>query len=262
MENKFSERLKNLISDESVHGFAKRSGISDSVMRKYLSGEATPGIDKALSMAESLGVSVGWLITGRGPKDPSVVYAGEEREPIKNRQMLALGAYGHQDREIDLDTSPYERGITRSSTPPLGNGASKSIPMVNVAASAGHGALIYDEDHTEIVSFSQEWLHQQRLSPNELFIVPTIGESMEPTIHSGDLLLCSQAEHHKKAGDGVYVVRLDGNILVKRTQVLPGKKIKVSSDNANQFSPYEIELNDGIDFAVIGKVVFVLCKRV
>lgn len=136
-----------------------------------------------------------------------------------------------------------------------------NIPLLNIAASVAHGKdLVYDETQMELVSFSQEWLHQQRLSPNELFMMPTIGDSMEPTIHSGDLLLCSESEHHKKAGDGVYVVRLDGNILVKRTQVLPGKKIIVTSDNAKQFQPYEIEMNGGVDFAVIGKVVFVLKK--
>lgn len=249
MENKFSERLKNLISDESVHGFAKRSGISDSVMRKYLSGEATPGIDKALSMAESLGVSVGWLITGGGPK-----------EAPKPREMIGYGAQGMEDREIDFDTSPYERVVARDLTVPVDNSAIKYIPLVNVSASAGGGSLVYEENNKRFVGFSLPWLHQNYLSPNELFIVPTIGDSMEPTIHSGDLLLCSESDPHKKAGDGVYVVRLDGNILVKRTQVLPGKKIMVTSDNSKQFQPYAIDVNEGSDFAVIAKVVFVLKK--
>ncbi len=37
---------------------------------------------------------------------------------------------------------------------------------------------------------------------------------------------------------------------------MPGRNLKVVSDNA-AFEPYTIPLSDGVDFAVIGRVVFV-----
>lgn len=232
IDENFIQRLGQCV--ESVGNAAqlsKKTGISRPMIGDYLSGKSEPSRTKLIDIARTSGVSLEWLATGAGTK-----------EAPKPREMIA------------------EWGIDQASADSPNNSARKSIPLVNVAASAGGGALVYEETNKEFVSFPQPWLHQNYLSPNELFMMPTIGDSMEPTIHSGDLLLCSESEHHKKAGDGVYVVRLDGNILVKRTQVLPGKKIIVTSDNAKQFQPYEIEMNDGVDFAVIGKVVFVLKK--
>lgn len=49
--------------------FAKKSGISDSLIRKYLSG-SLPGMDKLIALAEAGGVRVGWLATGELPMRP------------------------------------------------------------------------------------------------------------------------------------------------------------------------------------------------
>jgi phage repressor protein C with HTH and peptisase S24 domain len=48
---------------------------------------------------------------------------------------------------------------------------------------------------------------------------------------------------------------LEGDILVKRLQRVPGGKIKVSSDNP-AYEPFYIALEDGgVDFALLGRVV-------
>ena len=79
---------------------------------------------------------------------------------------------------------------------------------------------------------------------------------MEPTIKAGEYLLASRSERHLKLADGIYIVRLEGNVLVKRIQILPGQKIKISSDNPS-YDPYEIKLDEGVDFDILGKVVLV-----
>lgn len=107
------------------------------------------------------------------------------------------------------------------------------------------------------VMFDRAWLYNTwHLNPADLFSIGSVGESMEPTIRAGEFLLASRAENHLKPGDGIYVVRLDGHILVKRLQLLPGGRLIISSDNP-AYKPYEIKLDDGVDFAIIGKVVLV-----
>lgn len=131
------------------------------------------------------------------------------------------------------------------------------LPVMNAMASAGGGAASLTEHQTGIIKFDRAWLYNTwHLNPNDLFTMPTMGESMEPTIKAGEYLLASRAEDHLKPGDGIYIIRLDGHILVKRLQILPGGKLVISSDNA-AYQPYEIALNDGVDFAILGKVVLV-----
>ena len=80
---------------------------------------------------------------------------------------------------------------------------------------------------------------------------------MEPTIKAGEYLLCSRSERHTQVGDGIYVIRLDGNILVKRLQVLPGGILEVSSDNSMYYKPFKLTISKQVDFQVLGKVILV-----
>ena len=61
---RFGERLKAAIGKESVNSFAKRCGISEATIRKYMNGNTYPGIDKMHALSESTGKSISWLISG------------------------------------------------------------------------------------------------------------------------------------------------------------------------------------------------------
>lgn len=66
--NTFAARLKQVIGQEPIHGFSKRSGVSDTSLRSYLKG-SIPGIDKVVMIAKTAGVNVEWLVTGEGSQD-------------------------------------------------------------------------------------------------------------------------------------------------------------------------------------------------
>ena len=53
---------------------------------------------------------------------------------------------------------------------------------------------------------------------------------------------------------GVYVIALDDALYVKRLQILPGKKLKVKSDNLN-YDPFEVSLETD-NFHIVGKVIW------
>ncbi|TBR38132.1 LexA family transcriptional regulator [Marinomonas agarivorans] len=61
--NRFKDRLKEAIGDESVRSFSKRCGISESVIRKYLAG-SHPVLDKLPKIAEATNKSMEWLVSG------------------------------------------------------------------------------------------------------------------------------------------------------------------------------------------------------
>lgn len=62
----FSDRLRSIIKPDSVLSFSKKCGLSDSLMRKYLSG-SLPGLENLLKIATTSGVSLEWLATDKGP---------------------------------------------------------------------------------------------------------------------------------------------------------------------------------------------------
>lgn len=62
-ENKvrFGERLREAIGDESILSFAKRCGLSDTLVGKYVKGMSYPGIDKMPVIAKATGKSIAWF---------------------------------------------------------------------------------------------------------------------------------------------------------------------------------------------------------
>lgn len=82
---------------------------------------------------------------------------------------------------------------------------------------------------------------------------------MEPTLRPGDVILVDHREATKQPRDGIYVVRMDDSLLVKRLQRLPGGQVKVTIDNT-AYEPFMINMTqrDG-EFDIVGRVVW--CGR-
>ncbi|MER5002147.1 helix-turn-helix domain-containing protein [Providencia stuartii] len=66
----FKVRLQTLIGKNSIRSFASECGISDATLRKYLSGQSLPGIDKVEAIVKYTGCSLEWLVTGKGTQQP------------------------------------------------------------------------------------------------------------------------------------------------------------------------------------------------
>jgi transcriptional regulator with XRE-family HTH domain len=64
---RFADRLKTMIGDQSVRSFARKCGLSEKSLRKYLAGNTDPSGSAIIAMAEAGGVNILWLMTGEGP---------------------------------------------------------------------------------------------------------------------------------------------------------------------------------------------------
>jgi len=90
----FATRLKLLIGEESVSKFAKKCGVTESMLRKYLLGESVPGTDKLVRIAQVAGVSIRWLATGEGTRIES---AGWDRvTPVQLAIVLEFERYARR----------------------------------------------------------------------------------------------------------------------------------------------------------------------
>lgn len=61
----FAARLRELIGDQALTVFARKVGLSDALLRKYLAG-SEPSLSKANQIARAANCSLEWLATGGG----------------------------------------------------------------------------------------------------------------------------------------------------------------------------------------------------
>lgn len=62
----FPARLQQVIGSRSVRSFAGDCGMSDTVVRQYLSGKSEPTRPAIIAIARISGCSIDWLMTGEG----------------------------------------------------------------------------------------------------------------------------------------------------------------------------------------------------
>jgi len=107
------------------------------------------------------------------------------------------------------------------------------VPILDVDASAGHGALAEMEAKSSQFGFEEKWLRRLTASKaSSLSIIHVLGDSMEPTLHDGDEVLVDLGDGQSRLRDGIYVLRMDDALSVKRIAIEPsGRRISVTSDN-------------------------------
>lgn len=211
-----SERLTSLMYEKGISQaeLARLIGIKQPSVFKILSGE-TRNPKKILEIATALNVDPHWLKTGEGDPDPSyrIVEVSEPQNPNTVR-----------------------------------------IDILDVEASARNGAYL---SPTEQGLLSQEFdltfFRQQfgRADAKHLKLITVKGDSMAPTLESGDLLYVDISENYF-AADGLYVFTFDGQTFIKRLQKV-GKEMLVISDNPT-YKEWTFTQDD--DVFIHGRVIF------
>lgn len=135
-----------------------------------------------------------------------------------------------------------------------------AVTQYDLAASAGNGALVVAEQPVARFELSKLWLQQHNLHNKKLTVVPVRGDSMEATLFDGDLTLVSLVQNVADAREGIFVLRFDDEIFVKRIQYdFKSKGYQVISDN-HAYADFFVEASDIAQnrFMVLGRVERVL----
>ncbi len=130
------------------------------------------------------------------------------------------------------------------------------IPRLRLEASAGNGSMAAEEWQDGAVGFDRHWLRRLGLAPENLSIIDVKGESMAPTLNNGDTIMVDCSDGADRLRDGIYVLRLDDALMVKRVAISPrrGKKgLTIASDNSHYPSWDDI---DGALVDIVGRVVW------
>ncbi len=139
--------------------------------------------------------------------------------------------------------------------PSRGGGATPAmfrVPRIDAMAAAGPGGMLAEDRARPGEAIDPALLRQWGVRGDALSIITAQGESMVPTIADGDDLLVDRGDTRISARGGVYVLRLDGGLIVKRLAAHDAG-IDVISDNP-RFAAVTIGVGDP-PLDVIGRVV-------
>lgn len=128
------------------------------------------------------------------------------------------------------------------------------VPRLDLGASAGPGALPGSlgggEAAFDAFQFSRQWLREQGLERAQLSAISVEGDSMEPLLRDGDEILVDCAPRAFR--DGVHVVRLGDNLMVKRVAQAGAGRLSLISQNLS-YPPIDVSAEE---CAIIGRVVW------
>jgi len=144
--------------------------------------------------------------------------------------------------------------ITGKGTPGLGGGADlQLVRRFDVNASAGNGTLVEQELQARPIAFRKDWLQRHIGVPaRHLSVIVARGDSMEPTIRDGSLVLVNHLVERIE-NDGIYAFSIDDTLYIKRIQKLPDGRLQVKSDN-DFYDDLYIENPPDDNFRIIGQI--------
>lgn len=209
-------------------------------LRRRLSegGRSHRGLERDLGLPQN---ALKGILDASNPRTPSVAKAKEIANALG--LDLYLGPPGGGEPQISYDAVADESDYVR-------------IRRYDVHLSGGSGAFNGEDEIMAPIAFRKAWFRRHGLSPESCCIVGVSGDSMEPKLSNGDLVLLDirQGELVDRAIYGI--VDLDGAARVKRIEVIENGYL-LRSDNPH----FKTELRMGDDakrLKFIGRVVTTL----
>jgi len=128
------------------------------------------------------------------------------------------------------------------------------VPRFDAQFSAGNGSINSDEDAAAWLAFRKDWFQSSGLSPRHVILVTAHGDSMEPSLSDGDLVMVDRSERPFQDRTVYAFVDQDGQARIKRLERV-GSELLIQSDNPSY--PTEImKKHDQASMNILGPVVW------
>ena len=129
------------------------------------------------------------------------------------------------------------------------------VPLYDVQASAGYGAVIHSEQIVDHLAFKRQWLNQDLgVVATDLALITVKGDSMVPTLNEGDLILIDLSLN-QVTQEGVYLIQFEGTLMAKRLQKDYEQNLHVISDN-KLYKEFVIPASQMEHLQIIGKTMW------
>jgi phage repressor protein C with HTH and peptisase S24 domain len=212
--------------------------VVDAAFRSRLT-QVIHSFGSVVALATAIGVSDNaiykWL---RGLGHPSVAnLVALARAGRVSVEWLATGAEAAQSAQA----------ITRA----VEHGDFVFMPRNRIRFSSGRDGILRSDQVVDSIAFRAGWVKRRlNTESRDLILIEVVGDSMAPTVEDSDLILADLAEPRFRQ-DGIYLLRHDGGLTVKRIQRRPDGKFLVRSDNPK----YEAMVVPNVK--IIGRVIWI-----
>lgn len=202
---------------------------------------------------ESYG-SVSRLIGRNSAYIQQFVKRGSPRKLDEGDRRLLARFFGVDERLLGAPDGPsWQQALSRGLPPQIG-GDLVAVPRLALGASAGPGSLQEDEPAAGALAFDARWVRAIGGRPDTLSIIRVDGESMAPTLNDGDDIMVDRADAAERLRDGIYVLRMEDVLMVKRVALTPRRgRFSVRSDNP--LYP-DWEHVDPDEVVIVGRVIW------
>ncbi|WP_415810905.1 XRE family transcriptional regulator [Litorimonas haliclonae] len=139
------------------------------------------------------------------------------------------------------DESGDEQGVVR-------------VPSYGFRAGMGGGGVVLDEAPLYHWPVREEYLKAVRLSTADLVSIEVEGDSMSPSLESGDQIMINRKDKNPARG-GIFAIFDSDTLVVKRIEKIPGTDpimLRLISDNPHH-NAYDVIADDT---AIVGRVVW------
>jgi len=134
---------------------------------------------------------------------------------------------GERDRRLLSAYLGVSEGVLGA---PVDRVAAFRIRKLDVAASAGPGAQVDGEIVLGTDTLDPGLARRLGLKDGQAAIIRVRGTSMEPGLFDGDHIVVDTADRTPRSKGGLYVIRIDDAVMVKRV-ALAGGRLVATSDN-------------------------------
>lgn len=225
------ERMKQATGSVSDTAFAKKMGLNQSSISGAKERQRIPPI-WAVQIAETLDVSLDWLMFGQGSM---------HRGAVSGSKPVQAGQDGSEQGEhIYNDMIDCELVM---------------VPLVEAKLSAGSGSFETNGDLERLYAFRSEWIRSKG-NAQAMVLMRVAGDSMEPEIKDKDVVLIDTSNTDLRLGR-MFAVAVEDLVYLKKVDAEPGKLILTSANPA--YGALEIDArgdrSEGI--RIIGRAVWV-----
>lgn len=204
--------------------------VNEKTWQHYEAGSTEPKVSSLRRLAD-MGFDLNWIITG---KKKELTFHGDPE--------TAVSAAG---RDVVAELMKQTGYVL--------------VPSYDIEASAGGGLVPVSEEVGDLLAFREGWLRELGLTPGKAATVEARGDSMEPTIRNGDLLLVDMSVN-RLIDDAIYLLERDGGVTVKRVQRRFDGSIVIISDNAHYESEH-LSADEATSIRISGRVCWT-CRTV
>lgn len=242
----FMERMGITTHSAAAHALGIPRTTLQSIMRRDRIRH-----DTAERIARFARLELDWIERGRGPMSRMPFSPSTEEDFLETAGFDLLDEYPDRlDGEPDTDENMDQFELPRLPEPDANH--FMFVPKTTGRVSAGGGLhFAFSEIPQTKLAFRRQWLERVASDPGRVLIMTVEGDSMEPVLFDGDLVMVDLGRRRLKTGT-VFAISLGGIVVLKFVDLLPGRAMRLISKNPS-YPPLEVEIDD---IRVVGQVIW------